>query len=146
MGELSPPKLPVATGLVPSNLVTPLGRDKIHFWGSKIFVFAICLKQTFLDTTQLGGTAQTHNQGGAKPPLEHFSPPLEKCVGYSLKLLDIVQKIWAPLRKLFAPPGVPSWLRAWNCPPMPSRGYVLAQMASDNVLAPPSVDLLFSGG
>jgi len=22
-------------------------------------------------------------------------------------------KIWAPLRKLFAPPGVPGWLRAW---------------------------------
>jgi len=28
--------------------------------------------------------------------------------------LDIVQNIWAPLRKLFAPPGVPSWLRAWS--------------------------------
>ena len=28
------------------------------------------------------------------------------------KLLDIVQEIWAHLRKLFAPPGVPSWLRA----------------------------------
>jgi len=27
--------------------------------------------------------------------------------------LDIVQKILAPLGKLFAPPGVPSWLRAW---------------------------------
>jgi len=27
--------------------------------------------------------------------------------------LDIVQKIWAPLGKLFAPPGVPNWLRAW---------------------------------
>jgi len=27
--------------------------------------------------------------------------------------LDIVQKIWAPLRKLFAPPGDPSWL--WAC-------------------------------
>jgi len=27
--------------------------------------------------------------------------------------LDRVQKIWTPLRKLFAPPGVPSWLRAW---------------------------------
>jgi len=27
--------------------------------------------------------------------------------------MDIVKKIWAPLRKLFAPPGVPSWLRAW---------------------------------
>jgi len=23
-------------------------------------------------------------------------------------------KIWAPLRKLFAPPGVPSLLRAWS--------------------------------
>jgi len=38
---------------------------------------------------------------------------MEKCAGYSLKLLDVVQKNWAPLRKLFAPPGVPSWLRAW---------------------------------
>jgi len=27
--------------------------------------------------------------------------------------LDIVQIIWAPLRKLFAPAGVPSWLRVW---------------------------------
>jgi len=27
--------------------------------------------------------------------------------------LDIVQKIWASLRKLFATPGAPSWLRAW---------------------------------
>jgi len=27
--------------------------------------------------------------------------------------LDIVQKIWAPLKKLFAPPGVPTWLLAW---------------------------------
>jgi len=25
--------------------------------------------------------------------------------------LDVVQKIWAPLGKLFAPHGVPSWLR-----------------------------------
>jgi len=39
---------------------------------------------------------------------------VEKCVGYSLKSLDIVQSIWTPLRKLFAPPGVPSWLRAWT--------------------------------
>jgi len=51
--------------------------------------------------------------GWANPPLENFSPPQEKFVGYILKLLDIVQKIWAPLRKLFAPPGVPGWLRAW---------------------------------
>jgi len=26
--------------------------------------------------------------------------------------LDIVQKLWTPLRKLFATPDVPSWLRA----------------------------------
>jgi len=47
---------------------------------------------------------QTRNQGGAggaKPLQENFLPPLEKCVGYSLKLLDIVQKIWAPLKKKF---------------------------------------------
>jgi len=30
-----------------------------------------------------------------------------------LKLLDIVSEIWDLLRKLFAPPSVPSWLRAW---------------------------------
>jgi len=29
--------------------------------------------------------------------------------------LDIVQKTWAPHGKVFAPPGVPSWLRAWLC-------------------------------
>ena len=51
-------------------------------------------------------------QGGRSHPYKTFRPPLEKCVGYSLKLLDIVQKIWAPLRKFFAPPGVRSWLRA----------------------------------
>ena len=51
--------------------------------------------------------------GGAKPPLETFLAPLEKCVGHSLKIFDIVQKFWAPLGNLFAPPGVPSWLRVW---------------------------------
>jgi len=29
---------------------------------------------------------------GAKLPLENFCHPLEKCVGYGLKLLDTVQK------------------------------------------------------
>jgi len=50
---------------------------------------------------------------GAKLPLENFTPSLEKYVGHNLKVLGIVWKIWATLRKLFAPPGVPSWLRAW---------------------------------
>jgi len=56
---------------------------------------------------------QARNQGaqGGRSPLEKCSTPLEKCVGHSFKMLDIVQKIKVPLGKLFAPPGVPSWLR-----------------------------------
>jgi len=47
---------------------------------------------------------QARNHGGGRrvnPPIYNFSPPQEKCVGNSLKVLDNVQKIWAPLRKLF---------------------------------------------
>jgi len=58
---------------------------------------------TFLDREFVFG--QARNQGGGEVPLE-------KCVGHNLKLLDTIQKIWPPLRKLFAPPGIPSWLRA----------------------------------
>jgi len=36
---------------------------------------------------------------------------LENVFGHSLKL---ILKIWAPLRKLIASPGVPRWLRAWS--------------------------------
>ena len=50
--------------------------------------------------------------GRGRIPLEKILLYLKKSVGHGLKVLDIVQKIWAPLRKLFAPPGVPSWLRA----------------------------------
>jgi len=59
-------------------------------------------------------SSQARNQGSAvaKLPYKHFRP-LKKCDGNSLKLLDIAQKMWAPLRKRFAPPGVLSWLRAW---------------------------------
>jgi len=61
------------------------------------------------------GYHQARSQGGAggRFPQEIFRPPLKKCVGRSLKRLDIVQKISAPHGKLFASPGVPSWLRAW---------------------------------
>jgi len=51
--------------------------------------------------------------GETRSSLTQLFAPLEKCVGHSLKLLDIVQKIWAPLGKLFVPPGVPSRLVAW---------------------------------
>jgi len=50
---------------------------------------------------------------GRLAPMQKFVPPLEKSVGHSWKLLDIFLKSWAPLRKLFATPGVPSWLRVW---------------------------------
>jgi len=60
-------------------------------------------------------STQARNHGGrrgAMSPLEKILTPLERCVGRSLKILDIVQKTWAPLGKLFAPYEVPSWLRA----------------------------------
>jgi len=53
---------------------------------------------------------------GAKPPLEKFSLPLEKCVGHSLKMLDIVQK-FGPSQKTLRP----SW-----CPKLVT-GMVLSQ-------------------
>jgi len=52
----------------------------------------------------------TRGAVGKKAPLENFSSPLEKRVEQNLKLLDIVQIILTPLRKLIAPLGVPSWL------------------------------------
>jgi len=71
---------------------------------------------------------QARNQGGAgkKPPQENVSPPSpEKCVGQSLKILHLVQKILDPLGKLFAPEmrrirddhgaGVPEWTPARVC-------------------------------
>jgi len=52
-------------------------------------------------------TNQARNQKGAggRSPLETYSPPWKN-------VLDTVQKIWAPLRKFFALPGVPRSLRA----------------------------------
>jgi len=44
---------------------------------------------------------------GEARPLQTFSPrPWKKCVEHSWKVLDIIQKIWALLRKHFATPGV----------------------------------------
>jgi len=45
--------------------------------------------------------------------LEIFRPP-GKMWWTSFKTIGHVQKMWAPCRKLLAPPGVPSWLRAWG--------------------------------
>jgi len=50
-------------------------------------------------------------QEGAKAHKNISLPPGKMC-WTSFTLLDLVQKIWAPPRKLFASPGVPSWFRA----------------------------------
>jgi len=68
---------------------------------------------TYFET--IGHSPVTTGERGRSLLCKHFLP-LEKSVGHSWKLLDIVWKIWAPLRKLFATPGVPSWLRAWAKP------------------------------
>jgi len=49
---------------------------------------------------------QARNQEGAKPPLEKYSSPQEKCVGRILKLLDIVLKN-VSLLESFSPPWCP---------------------------------------
>jgi len=54
---------------------------------------------------------QARNQGGS-PSLQNFSPPGKMCWAY-LKTIRHSLKNWAPLRKLFATPGVTSWFRAW---------------------------------
>jgi len=46
------------------------------------------------------------------PVTQLFRIPWINVLDIVLKLSDIVQKVWAPLRKLFAPPAVLSWLRA----------------------------------
>jgi len=58
----------------------------------------------FFDHTPIEYLLQARNQGG-EIPQENFSLLWKN-------VLDIVRKIWAPLGKLFDPPGVPSWLRA----------------------------------
>jgi len=69
-------------------------------------------KKTFVFVMYRSPQVRTHR--ATKPPLEKFLSSQEKCVGRILKLLDIVLKTRPPLRKLFAPPGVQSWLRAWK--------------------------------
>jgi len=77
------------------------------------FRFVAASRKKSFHISVLSHNAETGLQsGGASFPVKFFSPPLKKCAGRSLKLLDVVHKMWAPLRKLFAPPGVPSWLRA----------------------------------
>ena len=70
-----------------------------------------------LNTDIFAGDASPVTRGrrrGEAPPRKLLASPWKNVLDMDgLKLLDIVQKLWAPLRKLFAPPGVPSWLRAW---------------------------------
>jgi len=50
-------------------------------------------------------------------------------IGYSLK-------IWTPIRKLFAPPGVITWLRAWT---KPSDGMAFLTYNRDGTIDPERV-------
>jgi len=72
----------------------------------KIFTFVAAFPHLFF-------LYKARNQVGEAPHRKFFAP-LEDCVGHSLKLFDTVQKFWAPLRKISAPPGAPNWLQA--CP------------------------------
>jgi len=73
-------------------------------------------------------SSQARNQGG-RSPLEILS--LEKCIGHRLKLLNIVQKIWATLRKLSAPPQGPDM---GKCRP-PNHGLKQSQDFQDGIIS-----------
>jgi len=79
-------------------------RCTLQWWGKPSFVKLETPKPDIYLTSRI---VTRGGRRGAKPLLEKFSPPLEKCVGHSLKLLETAKKIRAPLRKLFAPPWCP---------------------------------------
>jgi len=72
------------------------------FYSRVIFKFSVCLfatqKSTFANYEHGVQARNLRGRRRGEAPLENFSPPLEKCVGYILKILDIVQNIWAPLQ------------------------------------------------
>jgi len=49
-----------------------------------------CSTRKYTDTQ-----ARIQGGSGGRSPTRNFFAPLEKCVGHNLKILDIVQKIWA---------------------------------------------------
>jgi len=65
-----------------------------HFVCRKLFIILRGNMCRLHQLVTIGGAV------GAKPHPENFSPPLEKCVGHSLKILDIVQEMWAPRKTL----------------------------------------------
>ena len=70
--------------------------------------YPICASRSGNVRHRCGAARNQGSTEGAQPPLNIFSLPLENCVGHNLKILNIVQKICAPLGKLFAPHGVPA--------------------------------------
>jgi len=73
---------------------------------------SICLFMRFSPQTKKKNDIKNRLPVSRSFHLKFISPP-GKYVGHSLKVLDLVQKIWDPFRKLFAHTGVPSCLRAW---------------------------------
>jgi len=75
--------------------------------------------------------AAPRGRRGDESPPRKFLTPLEKCVARNLKQLDTIQNIWALLRKVFAPPGVISWLRACQKPSWKLRHTTQVEFSPD---------------
>jgi len=52
-----------------------------------------------------------------------------------MKVLDIILKNWVPLRKLSAPPGVPSWLRACTTGPVHNSIHLYLQWCTSRKIS-----------
>jgi len=90
-----------------ANLSTDRKFLQTNFPNPNLIFKSILIQTTGTNPTNTN--EQARNQRGCKGgevPLGNFSYPLKKCVVHNLKILDTVQNIWAPLGKLFAPPGV----------------------------------------
>ena len=104
-----------------------LQRNKDQEYNNLLASFATCLcrKRSELRTCakRFGGLTvttlpQARNQEGRSPPKNIFGP-LGKCVGHSLKILDIVLKNWGPLKSTPCPTWYPNLVMGLLCPDRP---------------------------
>ena len=78
----------------------------------------------------------TRGGAGGEATWNFFRPLMEKCVGNSSRPLYTVWKIWAPLRKLFVPPGVQAGYGPAYCTTVITSMPIFKHLSSSTLLNP----------